>query len=428
MTSASSFAPKKILMVAFHFPPATGSSGYLRTLSFVRELPRHGWQPIVLTATKTAYPSEASDSKAEVPDGVPIHRALALDAARHLSFNGRYFRHLALPDRWANWVLAAVPLGLALIARHRPRVLWTTYPIASAHLIGLTLHKLTGIPWVADFRDPMIEVDPYTGQRYPADPHLWDARSWIESHVLKNCSRSVFVSPGALKICRERYEGVRPEVFSLVPNGYNEESFVQAENKVAGEFKRCESAILLHSGLLYPTPDRDPKHFFSALAELKREGVISASSLRIVLRASGYDERYRKQISELGIQDVVRLEPPKPYVDALAEMLTADGLLVFQGYTSNPAVPAKLYEYLRARRPIIALVHEDGDTAATLRAEGVGCIMPLDSPEMIVEGLKRFLSRLREGSAPVLSPEAVRKHSRSARAAELAALLEEIAH
>lgn len=415
-------------MVAYHFPPAAGSSGHLRTLSFVRELPRHGWQPIVLTATRTAYPTAAKGMNSEIPDGLQIHRALALDAARHLAIRGHYLRRTALPDRWANWVLAGVPLGLALIARYRPRVVWTTYPIATAHLIGLALHKLTGIPWVADFRDPMMEVDPCTGQRYPDEPDLWNARSWIESHVMESCSRSVFVSPGALKICRERYPTVSPQVLSLLPNGYDEESFREAEKKVSALPKKDGPFVLLHSGLLYPTPDRDPKDLLAALVKLKQENVISSESLQVVLRASGYEERYRAQITELGLQDIVRLEPPLPYVDALREMLTVDGLLLFQGYPSNPAIPAKFYEYLRARRPIFALVHEDGDTAAALRAEGVGCIVPLDSFEKIAEGLKQFLSDLRSGASPVASLQAVKKHSREVRATDLATLLGEISH
>jgi glycosyltransferase involved in cell wall biosynthesis len=179
--------------------------------------------------------------------------------------------------------------------------------------------------------------------------------------------------------------------------------------------------------LLYPTPDRDPKDFFTAIAKLKRENVISVDSLQVVLRSSGYEERYRGQIAQLGIQDIVKLAPSQPYVDALAEMLTADGLLVFQGYTSNPAIPAKLYEYLRARRPIFALVHERGDTAATLRDECVGCIVPLDSPEKIAEGLRQFLTDVRNGVSPVMQLDAVEKHSRDARAAELALLLEKVA-
>jgi hypothetical protein len=418
---------KKILMVAYHFPPATGSSGHLRTLSFAHELPHHGWQPIVLTATRTAYPAADDGVNTNVPDGVEIHRALALDAARHFAIRGRYLRRTALPDRWANWALAAVPLGLSLIVRHRPEILWTTYPIATAHLIGLALHKLTGIAWVADFRDPMIEVDPYTGQRHPKEPDLWRARSWIESHAMKSCSRSVFVSPGALKICSTRYPAVPPQALALVPNGYDEESFAEAENRIPARPKRNGPIVLLHSGLLYPTPDRDPKDFFTALTKLKRDNVISVDSLRVVLRASGYDDQYRTQIAEFGLQDIVKLERPQPYVDALAEMLTVDGLLLFQGYTSNPAIPAKLYEYLRARRPIFALVHEDGDTAATLRAEGVGRIVPLDSPEKIAEGLRQFLIDVSNNASPTMPKETVKKFSRQARATELALLLDEVA-
>ncbi len=413
-------------MVAYHFPPAAGSSGHLRTLSFVRELPRHGWQPIVLTATRTAYPTAGDGTKAEIPAGLHIHRAFALDAARHFAFRGRYLRSTALPDRWANWVLAGVPTGLALIARYRPKVLWTTYPIATAHLIGLALHKLTGIPWVADFRDPMTEVDPRTGQHYPPEPDLWKARSWIESRVMESCSRGVFVSPRALKICSERYPAVSPQVLSLLPNGYDEECFREAEKNISGQPRKKGPIVLLHSGGLYPTPDRNPKDFFAALARLKQENAISVDSLRVVLRASGYENLYQAQIAELGLQDIVRLESRQLYVDSLAEMLTADGLLIFQGYTSNPAIPAKLYEYFRARRPIFALVHEDGDTAAALRAEGVGCIVPLDSCEKIAEGLRRFLGDLRDGASPVTSLEAVKKYSRTARAADLAQLLAEI--
>jgi glycosyltransferase involved in cell wall biosynthesis len=373
-----------------------------------------------------AYPEVASPEKILVPDGVRIHRAPALDAARHLAFHGRYPQRLALPDRWVNWVCAGIPLGLALIARHRPRVLWTTYPIATAHLIGLSLHKLTGIPWVADFRDPMLEVDPYTGERHPLEPNLWKSREWVESRVMKSCSRAVFVSPGALKICSERYPAVQPHLLSLVPNGYDEENFAEAEKNAPVQAKKNGPIVLLHSGLLYPTPDRDPKDFFRALAKLKQENAITPGKLKVVLRASGYDERYRRQIRELGLQEIVELQPPLPYTAALAEMLTVDGLLIFQGSSSNPAIPAKLYEYIRARRPIFALVHKDGDTAAALRAERVGRIVPLDSEEEIAVGLRAFLQEVSERTAPVLSLEAVVKHSREAHAAQLAKLLAEI--
>src|SRR4051812_32426823 len=127
---------KRILLIAYHFPPLRGSSGIQRTLRFARYLPEFGWQPAVLTATPGAYPEVAPASIAEIPAGVPVHRALALDTARHLALAGRYPGFLARPDRWKSWWLSAVPAGLALVRRFAPDALWSTYPIATAHAIG----------------------------------------------------------------------------------------------------------------------------------------------------------------------------------------------------------------------------------------------------------------------------------------------------
>ena len=137
---------KRVLMVAFHFPPLVGSSGIQRTLRFAQHLPDFGWQPAVLTAHPRAYPKACRDSVREIPHGLEVRRAFALDAARHLAVRGAFPRLLALPDRWWSWWLGAVPAGLRLIRTFKPDVLWTTYPVATAHLIGATLHRLTAIP------------------------------------------------------------------------------------------------------------------------------------------------------------------------------------------------------------------------------------------------------------------------------------------
>ena len=112
--------------------------------------------------------------------------------------------------------------------------------------------------------------------------------------------------------------------------------------------------MLLHSGIVYRS-ERDPKEFFAAVAELKRGGRLTRDDLQIVLRASGDDAGFRRDVEALGIDDIVRLEPPIDYLGALQEMLAADGLLILQASNCNAQVPAKLYEYLRAKRPILAL-------------------------------------------------------------------------
>src|SRR5688572_19252748 len=143
----------RVLMVAFHFPPLSGSSGIQRTLRFARHLPRFGWQPLVLTAHPRAYDQTSDDQRLEAGPDAVIERAFALDSARHLALGGRYPGFLARPDRWVTWWLGAVPKGMAMIRRYRPAAIWSTYPIASAHKIGHTLHRLSGLPWIADFRD-----------------------------------------------------------------------------------------------------------------------------------------------------------------------------------------------------------------------------------------------------------------------------------
>jgi hypothetical protein len=183
--------------------------------------------------------------------------------------------------------------------------------------------------------------------------------------------------------------------------------------------------VLVHSGLLYPS-ERDPRPFFDALAALKRSGAITPRSLRVVLRASGYDETYRPMLAERGIEEIVTLEPALGYREALAELLDADGLLLFQAASCNHQIPAKLYEYLRAGRPIFAMTDARGDTAGVLTDAGVTTVVPLDSEARIAEGLERFLAAIRGGAAPIPGPETIRRHSRRARAGELAALLDSV--
>jgi glycosyltransferase involved in cell wall biosynthesis len=362
----------------------------------------------------------------DIDAAVQVERSFALDSKRDLGFRGRYLKWLALPDLWVTWFFWAVPLGLRLIRKHKPKVIWSTYPIATAHLIGLALQRLTGIPWIADFRDPMIEIDPVTGERRPADQSSWTIWSWIESLTVKYCSRAVFATEGSLRIYAERYPEIPNHRWITIPNGYDEQHFIEAERLASGRSAEKTRTILLHSGVLYYTPDRDPTAFFAAVAKLRRDRKISSASLRVVLRASGYESDYQALIRQYGIDDIVFLEPAIPYRDALAEMLTVDGLLVFQGYTSNPAIPAKVYEYLRARRPIFALVDSEGDTAQLLKATGVGKIVPLDSEEHIAEGLLDFLQAVRDARAPVLELDAVKYYAREFQTQRLARLLNTI--
>lgn len=407
----------RVLLVAYHYPPCTGSSGIQRTLTFSRYLPELGWDPVVLSAHPRAYETTASDQLKDIPAGVPVHRAFALDTKRHLSIRGRYPGFLALPDRWATWALGAIPLGRRLVRRYRPAAIWSTYPIATAHRIGHALSRRTGLPWIADFRDSMTE------EGYPSDPRQWKAFREIERCAMEHAARVVFTTPGAVRMYQERYPATPREKFVVLPNGYDEAPFAEAEQGLDVGGLRGPMT-LVHSGILYPS-ERDPRPFFDALAELKRREAVDAARLRVVLRATGHDATHRAEIEKRGIGDVVKLEPQVPYREALKEMLRADGLLLFQASNCNHQVPAKVYEYFRARRPILALTDARGDTAAVLRDAGAGTVVPLDDAAAIAKGLEGFLAQVRAGTARLVAD--VERHSRRGRTAELVGVLAAVA-
>ena len=409
---------KRVLMVAYHFPPLNVSSGIHRTLRFAQYLPDFNWEPAILTAHPRVYSGVSQASLAEVPPRLLVRRAFALDTGKHLSLRGAYPQWLALPDRWWMWWLGAVPAGLSLIRKLKPDALWSTFPVATAHLIAYTLHRLTGIPWLADFRDPMSEPS------YP--DNLLERRvvEWIEYRTLKHCERAVFTTPGTLQMYAERYPEIPRSRLSIIENGYDESSFAGVD-QAREPGPPGAPVVLVHSGAVYPLY-RDPRSFFAALSELLGNGGIKRGELRIVLRATGFDDFLRGLIAQYGIGDVVTLEAALPYRAALAEMLAADGLLLLQAAICNHQVPAKLYEYLRARRPILGLTDPAGDTAATLRSAGIDTIARLESQKEISLALMRFLDLLRQRRAPVAGEAAVAAASRRSRTSELARVLDAV--
>ena len=409
---------KRLLMIAYHFPPLAGSSGIQRTLRFVQHLPAFGWEPIVLTAHPRAYERTSNDLLPEVSANTVVQRAFALDTARHLSICGRYPGFLARPDRWMSWRWGAVAAGMQLIQRYQPTALWSTYPIATAHQIGAILHQRSGLPWVADFRDPMAQ------EGYPEDPKVWRSFRAIEETVFQQAACCVFTSPGAIRDYRERYPDLPPERFALIENGYDDESFTGLDSNAAAKGPLNPGKVtLLHSGIIYPS-ERDPTALFQALGGLLQAGRLDPSHFVLRLRATAHDEWLKSLAAEHGVAEVLDLASPLPYREALEEMLRADGLLVLQAANCNAQIPAKLYEYLRAGRPILGLTDPTGDTASTLRQAGCRHLARLDSCKEIAEVLYGFVNVVGLGMESGLHPGLVNGAARRNRTGEFAGLLD----
>ena len=406
----------RVLLTAFHFPPQAASSGIQRTLSFSRHLGHNGWEPMVLSASPRAYNEKNASQLASVPKNLVVRRAFALDTKRHLGIKGRYPEALALPDRWISWWFAAVPAGLSLIRTYKPDVLWSTFPIATSHLIALALHRVTGLPWVADFRDPMLQSS------YPVSKPQRAVYGWIERQTITRCSAAVFTTHSAMVSYRERFPSLPPEKFSVIENGYDEDGFGDA---VPVATVPGERLTLIHSGVLYDG-GRDPSPFLAALATLRGEGKLCAASLRVVLRAPGDVAAMGALVDKYQVGDIVKVEPSVPYREALQEMLAADGLIVFQGTPFNTQIPAKIYEYFRARKPILGLVDTSGETARVLRTAGFDAIAQMDSSASIVPVLERLLGQIRAGQAYVATEALIASSSRTHRASQLAQVLNQV--
>ncbi|WP_439135223.1 glycosyltransferase [Pseudomaricurvus sp.] len=416
---------KRALLIAYHYPPVQISSGVQRTLAFSRDLPDQGWEPLVLSAHPRAYEKISEGQLKDIPENTVVQRAWAWDTARHLSLKGRYLDAMALPDRWVSWCPSAVVAGLNMIRKYKPQVIFSTYPIATAHLIALALHKLTGIPWVADFRDSMTE------DSYPREARRRKVFLWLERQVVNNCCKAIFTTPGAVKMYRERYPELPEDRWALIPNGYNEAIFTEVEASLQSDDSvddliaaGTKPLTLVHSGVLYPS-ERDPRAFFAAVASLKEQGKLSAESVQIVLRATGHDSLYAPMLKEHKIDDIIRLEAGVEYRQALQEMLDADGLLIFQATNCNHQIPAKLYEYFRAQKPIFALTDRQGDTGQTLLSAGIESLAPLDDKDELEKQLLIFIEQLQQGVAAIASPEAVRKSSRQYGSEILATIFQE---
>ena len=381
---------QQVLMIAFHYPPLAGSSGIQRTLRFSQDLPSLGWQPIVLSANPRAYEQTSNDLLQDIPDGTEVARAFALDARRHLSLFNRYPGCIARPDRWLSWLLGAVPTGLQMIRRHRPAVIWSTYPIPTAHLIGYWLSRLSGLPWVADFRDPMAH------EGYPSDPATWRSYLKVEQKTFAQASRMVFTTPGAARLYQNRYPAQVSQI-RVIENGYDEPSFTPLTTSPAPVALNPGKLTLLHSGIVYPEW-RNPKALFAALRQLIDTRLVDAAHLRLRFRASENKDFLAALAATYDLSDVVQILPPIGYQAALAEMCAADGLLVLQSVDCNDQIPAKVYEYIRAMRPVLGLCGAGSDTASVLERAGMPHLAPLESVELIHATFIVFLKTLQDGA------------------------------
>jgi len=346
-------SPKKtILMIALDFPPCR-SAGVQRTLKFAEYLIEFGWQPIILSVTESAH--KVVDHTQKIPSPIKVYRSHALDSSRDLAIKGKHFAWSKVPDKWWTWAISAIPLGKKLIDKYKPDVIWSTYPVSTAHFIAYRLNQYSKLPWVADYRDPLGCWYDTLDRKYSA------IAKWIEKKTIEHSSKVIFTTEPAAQLYRQFYSFERLDKFQVIENGFDEINFLDLKRS-----KRLNSKFtLLHSGSIYEN-GRDPSKLFLAVAELAKEKVICSDNFELIFRGANR-ERYKSQLTALDIVSLIEFRDSIAFKESLSELFSADALLIIQGELFQYQIPGKVYEYLYCQKPILALTTRDGATGTLLK-------------------------------------------------------------
>jgi glycosyltransferase involved in cell wall biosynthesis len=347
-----------------------------------------------------------------------------LAAARGLSGvvtrAGIYGRRLLLPDPRVVWVPDAARAAARIVRDRSADVVLTSSPPSSAHMVGSLVARRTGVPWVADMRDSWL-----------ANPHRrYEARTVrVKRAVLETMARRTFARASAMTtvtdaIAEEARALARPGTpTTVISNGCDFDEFAGLEHTPSDRLR------ILHAGFFFGK--RTPRPFLEALHRL----LADRPELRDVIEArfvGGFRTADREWAETLGLAGSLRIDGFLPHDRALAAMKSADALLLLiprSGGLGTSVLSGKLFEYLAAERPVLALVPPEGIAADLLSSTGLARIADPDD----VPGIRAQIEDLVEawkggglGDRP-LPAELRERLDRRTRASEMADVLRSVA-
>lgn len=403
-----------LLLVASRFPPA-GGSGVQRVAKWASHLPALGWSPSVLTMReRPGYPRDPS-LLSGLPTGLPVERTRAVDAwilgaaleARGLRTIGEALRLAAsFPDADAGWAPSALVRGLALARRHQARVVLSSAPNWTAHLVGSLLARLLGLPWVADFRDEWTDHPTFAADGLHAALARRLEGAWLRQADLvlatSEASRDRFRERGA-----RRVEAIR--------NGFDPDDLPGAPWSPS---PRGEALRFLYAGALYGPSD--PRQFLATLARLIERGQLPASEVRVRFAGSWWDHRVIASYPWLDVAGYVE------HASLAEEYRNAHVLLLFMSGWPR-CVLGKLFECAATGRPCLAYVQPGGETAQLLREARAGIEVSWGDEAGLSEAILGLHRAWREDRFPGgADPTVVAGWTRRHGAERLAELLDEV--
>lgn len=411
---------KKILLISYHFPPSAEVGG-LRAANFAKRLSCFGWYPYVLTL-KDRYIEEIDLEKLNYVGNARVfkagrtytisrvylaikritgrltQRSTAMDRDRSESHSSslkpgesvsatmsRRLRHyllsfLTLPDSQRNWLWPAVIEAVRVIRRERIGCILTTCPPYSVHLVGLVTKWITGVKWVADFRDPWLTAG--SKSLYHTCSFSLGIERWMERIVVRYADRVIANTEMLCNALRVAYDSSPPERFICITNGFDHEFFSRFAH-----LQRDERFTITYAGSLYF--GRTPEPVFKAVHELIQEGRVEPGKIRIRLVGHCKSINGRpthEMIERYCLGGVVEALDPVSYVDSI-RLLKKSHLTLLLAPNQPYQIPAKVYDYMGVGTLVLALAG-DGATSDLIRTTGIGRVF---SPPDI-SGIKAFIA------------------------------------
>ena len=440
---------RRLLLLCYFYPPL-GGGGVHRVLGFTRWLPEHGWDCTVVCAGPEDYWVRDETLMGRIPSGTEVIRVpggsalsawLRLKRGRDratgsvtsaaragsgavgrrsgLVFSGlrALSDWLLLPDSYAGWASRARGVAAARLSRGDVSAVLSTSPPDSVHLAALPLARRSGLPWIADFRDPWI------GLHFRRPPTAWHAARQrdLERRVLTGADLVLAASrTHADNLGRGAVS--RPRRAVHLPNGYEPDTGGPAPARAADHF------TLVFTGMLSLMPDVEV--LFEALHQVLARRPEARRRIRVRL-AGPFDTDYEDRAVALGLKGIVEFTGPLAHGEARALQRAADLLLLWKPRGFHTMVPGKIYEYLDAGRPLLALLEEGDEAEQLVRRAGGTCLPSGDREGLAAEIERRYLA-WKEGAGTETQaspgrPDWLEEHTRSSLSARLATLLDELA-
>lgn len=426
---------KKVLVITYYWPPS-GGSGVQRWVKFSKYLPGKSWQPVIYTPENPDAPSIDRTLENDIPREVEVikrpirevysiyrklsgkkstaevnpinHQKKSLKQKIFMALRGNLF----IPDPRISWVRPSVRFLTEYLKEHPVDVIVSTGPPHSMHLIAKKVAQRTGIPWIADFRDPWTKM--FYFKHLQLSSFAKKRHEKLEKSVLDSCDRVVAVSP----LVQEEFRAMTKTPVELITNGYDPEDYAENSNIQDGFFN------VTHTGLF--ASDGNPDVLWEVLREKCNTDKEFANKLRIRL-VGKTDKEIHCSLKKYGLEGHVIDKGYQSHKEAVMEQLNASLLILplRKEPEYKATLPGKVFEYIAAHRPVLGIGQSDGAMAKILFQTQAGEVYAWEDKESIADFINKCWDLYLKGNEWNKTGN-IEQYSRLSTTAQMAALMESL--